>query len=101
MVTQYEVWDMNSQSLAVAAGALLGVVLTIYGCSSAQSDWTTLTAEQLPDSPNDTARTEAVQPTTMKDGDAGIDPVVTPPAPNDATHHPSVIAAPLSQPAPH
>jgi hypothetical protein len=61
----------------------------------------TLTAEQLPDSPNDTARTEARQPTTMKDGDAGIDPVVIPPAPDDAAHHPPVIAAPLSQPAPH
>jgi hypothetical protein len=45
MATQYEVWEMNFQSLAVAGAALLGVVLTISGCSSAQSDWTKATSE--------------------------------------------------------
>lgn len=34
---------MKSQSVAVTAAALLGVVLTISGCSSAQSDWTNAT----------------------------------------------------------
>ena len=61
----------------------------------------TLTPEQLPDSPDHAAQNEARQPTAVKDGDAGIDSVVAPPAPDDATSHPPMIAAPLAQPAAH
>jgi hypothetical protein len=60
----------------------------------------TLTAEQLPDSPDDMARSETRQAATVKDDDAGINPPASPPAANDANHRPLVIANPLSRAAP-
>lgn len=38
-VNQYEVWDMKTQSLAIAAAALIMAALIVASCSSAQSDW--------------------------------------------------------------
>jgi hypothetical protein len=60
----------------------------------------TLTAEQIPDSPDDMARSEARQPAPAKDDGAGIDPPANRPAANDANHRPLVIATPLSRAAP-
>jgi hypothetical protein len=60
----------------------------------------TLTADQIPDSPDDMARSESRQPATAKDDGAGIDPPAYPPAANDANHRPLVIATPLSRAAP-
>jgi hypothetical protein len=60
----------------------------------------TLTEEQIPDSPDDMARSEARQPAPAKDDGAGIDPPANRPAANDANHRPLVIATPLSRAAP-
>jgi len=63
-------------------------------------DLATLTAERLPDSPDDVARSQARQPATVKDDGAGIAPSASPPAANDQNHRPLAIATPLSRDAP-